>query len=47
VPASSYWTNFATGEFEVFDGVDYGRWAVSTGDLAFCQMMLEGGKYRH
>jgi CubicO group peptidase (beta-lactamase class C family) len=25
--ASSYWTNFATGEFEVFDGVDDSRWA--------------------
>jgi CubicO group peptidase (beta-lactamase class C family) len=24
---SSYWTNFATGEFEVFDGVDNSRWA--------------------
>jgi CubicO group peptidase (beta-lactamase class C family) len=25
--ASSYWTNFETGEFEVFDGVDDSRWA--------------------
>jgi CubicO group peptidase (beta-lactamase class C family) len=25
--ASSYWTNFATGEFDVFDGVDDSRWA--------------------
>jgi CubicO group peptidase (beta-lactamase class C family) len=25
--ASSYWTNFETGEFEVFDGVDNSRWA--------------------
>jgi CubicO group peptidase (beta-lactamase class C family) len=25
--AGSYWTNFATGEFEVFDGVDDSRWA--------------------
>jgi CubicO group peptidase (beta-lactamase class C family) len=25
--ASSYWTNFATGEFEVFDGIDDSRWA--------------------
>jgi CubicO group peptidase (beta-lactamase class C family) len=25
--ASSYWTNLATGEFEVFDGVDDSRWA--------------------
>ena len=25
--ASSYWTNFATGEFEVFDGVNDSRWA--------------------
>jgi len=24
---SSYWTNFETGEFEVFDGVDDSRWA--------------------
>src|SRR5215208_3957589 len=24
---SSYWTNFATGELEVFDGVDNSRWA--------------------
>jgi CubicO group peptidase (beta-lactamase class C family) len=24
---SSYWTKFATGEFEVFDGVDNSRWA--------------------
>ncbi len=27
--ASCYWTNFATGEFEVFDGVDDSRWASS------------------
>ena len=25
--ASSYWTNFETGELEVFDGVDDSRWA--------------------
>jgi CubicO group peptidase (beta-lactamase class C family) len=25
--ASSYWTNPATGEFEVFDGIDDSRWA--------------------
>jgi CubicO group peptidase (beta-lactamase class C family) len=25
--ASSYWTNFETGEFEVFDDVDDSRWA--------------------
>jgi CubicO group peptidase (beta-lactamase class C family) len=25
--ASSYWTNFVTGEFDVFDGVDDSRWA--------------------
>jgi CubicO group peptidase (beta-lactamase class C family) len=25
--ASSYWTNFETGEFEVFDGVQDSRWA--------------------
>ncbi len=25
--ASSYWTNFETGEFEVFDGIDDSRWA--------------------
>jgi CubicO group peptidase (beta-lactamase class C family) len=25
--ASSYWTNFATGESDVFDGVDDSRWA--------------------
>jgi len=25
--ASSYWTNFENGEFEVFDGVDDSRWA--------------------
>src|ERR687893_532699 len=25
--ASSYWTNFATGELEIFDGVDNSRWA--------------------
>jgi CubicO group peptidase (beta-lactamase class C family) len=25
--ASSYWTNFETGEFEVFDGVEDSRWA--------------------
>jgi CubicO group peptidase (beta-lactamase class C family) len=25
--ASSYWTNFETGQFEVFDGVDDSRWA--------------------
>jgi CubicO group peptidase (beta-lactamase class C family) len=25
--ASSYWTNFETGEFEVFDGIEDSRWA--------------------
>src|ERR671910_1642434 len=25
--ASSYWTNFETGEFEIFDGVDDSQWA--------------------
>ena len=54
-----YWTNFQTGAFEVFDGVDDSRFGrppafesgagglVSTVDdyLAFCQMMLNKGKY--
>src|SRR5918997_247249 len=26
--ASSYWINFETGEFELFDGVDDSRWAI-------------------
>src|ERR687898_126119 len=26
--ASSYWTNFQTGEFELFDGVDDSRWGI-------------------
>ncbi len=58
---TSYWTNFASGEREVYDTPEHGQWntppafpsgsggLVSTIDdyLAFGQMMLSKGKYKH